>query len=183
MSVSNITVGSLSPTSLRLRWLPPNPDEWNGIISRYTIEYSLLRQVQDDDDDDENMPSIDLRMNFVAYSPSSRQGLLNNPDPRLVVTPLVWEELEINGLQQHFVYSLSVYYENSAGRSENSDAVELNMPPAGTYCMHDEFYRSHAGTLIPLAISRYHPNEVRLYVDLRVVLVIYISLLPSGACL
>lgn len=129
--VNNVTVSSLSPTSLRLRWLPPNPDEWNGIISRYTIEYSLLRQVQGDDDDDENDPSADLRMNFVTYAPSSRQRLLNNPDPRLTVTPLVWEELEIAGLQEYFVYSFTMYYENSAGRSDSSDDVELNMPSAG----------------------------------------------------
>lgn len=126
--VSNVTVASLSPTSLRLRWLPANLDEWNGIISRYTIEYSLLQQVQGEDDD-ENGP--DLRMNFVAYAPSSRRRLLNNPDPRLTVTPLVLEELEIDGLQENFVYSFTMYYENSAGRSDSSDVIEINMPIAG----------------------------------------------------
>lgn len=128
--VRNVTAASLSPTSVRLRWLPPHPDEWNGIISRYTIQYSLLRQVQGEDDDDD-APSVDLSMNFVTFAPSSRQRLLNNPDPRLTVIPLVWEELEISGLQEYFVYSFTMYYENSAGRSDNSDVIELNMPPAG----------------------------------------------------
>ena len=126
---------SLSPTSLRLRWLPPSQDEWNGVISRYTIEYSLLRQVQEDDgdgdeEDEEDLPN-DLFTTFVAYAPSIGQPLSNNPDPRLATPPLVWEEREITGLQEYVVYSVSIYYENSAGRSESSDSVELNMPPAG----------------------------------------------------
>jgi hypothetical protein len=129
--VRNVTVASLSPTSLRLRWLPPGPDEWNGIISRYTIQYTLLRQVQGDDDDDDDTPSLNLNMNFVTFAPPARQRLRNNPDPRLTVTPLVWEELEIDGLQEYFVYSFTIFYENSAGRSESSDVIEINMPPAG----------------------------------------------------
>ena len=129
-TVSNLTVDSLSPTSLRLSWLPPSPDEWNGIIARYTIEYTLLRQVQEgDDDDDDETP--DLLLNFVTYSPTGRQQLNNDPDPRLTVLPLEEEVLEIDGLQEYFVYSFSVYYENSAGRSGSSDTVELNMPAAG----------------------------------------------------
>ena len=135
--VSNITVESLSPTSLRLRWLPANPDAWNGIISRYTIEYSLLGQVReegDDGDDEEgSIPSELLRMNFVTFAPSNRQRLSNNPDPRVaaVAPPLLWEELEISGLEEYFVYSFTIFYENSAGRSDSSNSVQLNLPPAG----------------------------------------------------
>ncbi len=127
----NITADALTPTSMRLRWLPPNPDEWNGIISRYTIQYSLLREVQDEDDDDAP-PPLNIRMDFVTFAPLARQALRNNPDPRLISSPLVWEEHEIDGLQEYFVYSVSVYYENSAGRSDSSEVVELNMPPDGT---------------------------------------------------
>ena len=128
---------ALSPTSLSLRWLPASQDEWNGIISRYTIEYRLLRQVVEDEDGDEeeeedNGLSDEFLMTFVTYAPSSGRPLLNNPDPRRARTfPLLWEEREIVGLQEYFVYSVSVYYENSAGRSESSGAVELSMPPAG----------------------------------------------------
>lgn len=129
MGVVNVTAEALSPTSLRFRWLPPGKDEWNGDIIRYTIEYSLLRQVLEDEDEEETDNL--LMMTYVTYAPSSRQRLLNNPDPRLATEPLVWEELVIEGLQEYFVYSLSVYYENSAGRSDRSDPVELNMPPAG----------------------------------------------------
>ena len=129
--MNNVTVASLSPTSVRLRWLPPDQDEWNGAISRYTVQYSLLRQVQGEDDDD--APPAELNLNSVAYAPSGRQRLLNNPDPRLTVTPLVWEELEISGLQEYFVYSFTMYYENSAGRSDSSDVIDINMPSAGNY--------------------------------------------------
>ena len=129
--MSNFTVSSLSPSSVRLQWLPPNPDEWNGIISRYTIQYSRLRQVQGDDQDVDS--PVDLSMNFITFAPRDRQRLRNNPDPRLTTLPLVWEELEISGLEEYFVHSFTIYYENSAGRSESSDVVELDMPPAGNY--------------------------------------------------
>ena len=72
-------------------------------------------------------------MTFVTYSPSSQQRLSNSPDPTLATTPLAQEELEIYGLQEYFVYSISIYYENSVGRSVNSDSVELDMPLAGMY--------------------------------------------------
>ena len=127
--VANLTAETLSPTSMRLRWLPPSQDEWNGIITRYTIEYGLLRPVSDDDDDDE-MDTTPL-MTFISYAPSSHQSLNNNPDPTLAISPLVWEELQINGLQEYYVYTFSIYYENSAGRSVSSFDVELDMPPAG----------------------------------------------------
>jgi len=63
--VNNVTVEAVSPASLRVRWLPPSQDDWNGIISRYTIEYSLLRQVpdiSDDDDGDEGTSSGYLKI-------------------------------------------------------------------------------------------------------------------------
>ena len=103
---------------------------------RYTIQYSLIRPVQedDDDDDDEGGLSRDYSMTFVTYSPSSRQHLSNSPNPTLATSPLVQEQLEIGGLQEYFVYSISIYYENSAGRSAGSNPVQVNMPPAGT-CM------------------------------------------------
>ena len=106
-------------------------NEWNGIISRYTIEYSLIRPVQEDDDDDEVGIAPDYSMTFVTYAPSSRQRLRNNPNPILATTPLAQEELEIDGLQEYFVYSISIFFENSAGRSDSSDSVMLDLPPAG----------------------------------------------------
>ena len=130
--VANLTAEELSPTAVRLRWLPPSQDEWNGIITRYTIEYELLRPVGDDDDDEMDPTPI---MTFTSYVPSSHQSLNNNLDPTLAISPLVWEELQINGLQEYYVYTFSIYYENSAGRSVSSFDVELDMPPAGRAVM------------------------------------------------
>ena len=132
-TVHNVTTEALSPTSLRVRWYPPNQDEWNGIITRYTIEYSLIRPVEEDDDDDNEGGLLpDYFMTFITYAPSSRQRLRNSPDPTVANTPLAQEELEIDGLQEYFVYSVSIYYENPAGRSVSSDSVFINMPPAGS---------------------------------------------------
>lgn len=69
-------------------------------------------------------------MTFTTHAPSSL--LRNNPNPTLAITPLMWEELEIEGLKAYFVYSFSIYYENSAGQSTSSDSVELSLPYSGT---------------------------------------------------
>ena len=131
--VDNITAGAITPTSMRLRWLPPNQDEWNGVIHRYTIEYGILGPVQTDDDEDgpnSGLPRTPI-MTFITFSPSSRQSLNNNPNPTLATSPLVWEELEIYGLEEYFEYEFSIFYENSAGRSDSSYRIGLDMPPAG----------------------------------------------------
>ena len=112
--------------------MPPHPDYWNGIISRYTIEYTLLRPANsegDDDDDEENQSNF-MTMKYITYAPSSRQHLQNNPNPTLAVSPLAWEELEIAGLLEYFVYSFSIFYENEAGRSSSSFSMELETPSA-----------------------------------------------------
>ena len=133
--VQNVTAEPTSPTSLRVRWFPSDLDDWNGIITRYTIEYSLIRPVpadsDGDGDDDDEGPSPDRFMMFIAFAPTERQRLSNNPDPRLATTPLVWEEQELVGLQEYFIYSVSIYYENEAGRSASSEPVSVNMPPGG----------------------------------------------------
>ncbi len=130
--MENLTAEALSPTAMRIRWLPPNQDEWNGIITRYTIEYGLIGPVSEDEDEDDTMSGAPV-MTFVTYAPTTRRALTNNPDPRLANSPLSPEEVEIDGLQENYVYTFSIYYENSAGRGVNGDSVELNMPPAGKY--------------------------------------------------
>ena len=135
-SVQNVTVVPISSTAILVSWLPPNPNYWNGIISRYTIEYTLLRPANsdsgDDDDDDENQLNF-VPMMYIAYSPTRQQPLLNNPDPTVAETPLLKEHLEIDGLLEYFAYSFSIFYENDAGRSNSSLVVEVETPSAGKY--------------------------------------------------
>lgn len=121
--MSNVTAEILSPTSARLHWLPGSQDTWNGIITRYTIQYSLLRQVST------NEHATNMLVTQVAHAPSGQ--LSNNPDPTLATSPLVWEEIEIEGLKAYHVYSFSVYSENSAGQSTSSDIMELSLPYTG----------------------------------------------------
>ena len=123
-TVSNITTEILSPTSVRIQWLPSNQDTWNGIITRYTIQYSLLRQVAT------SQQTSFSELN-ITYLPSSQ--LRNNPDPTLAISPLLQEEVVIEGLQPYFEYSFFVFYENSDGQSGSSDIVEFSLPYSGTY--------------------------------------------------
>ncbi len=111
---------------MRIRWLPSSLDSWNGIITRYTIQYSLLRQV--------SSATTDILMTLTSDVYSS--NLVNNPDPILATSPLMWEELDIEGLKAYFIYSFSIYYENSAGQSASSNSVELGLPITGIldYC-------------------------------------------------
>lgn len=123
-AVRNVTAEVLSPTSVRLNWLPGGQDTWNGIITRYTIHYTLLRRVSTNSRQD-----ADMLVALVADTTSSQ--LRNNPNPTLTANPLLWEETEIEGLKAYYIYSFVVYYENSAGQSASSDIVELSLPYSG----------------------------------------------------
>jgi hypothetical protein len=121
--VRNVTVEVLSPTSVRVYWLPGNQDTWNGIIANYTIQYSLIRPVS------ANEQAADLPTTLATHIMSSQ--LRNDPNPTLAASPLVWEEMEVEGLEAYFIYCFSIYYHNSAGQSARSDRVELSLPFSG----------------------------------------------------
>ena len=108
---------------MRLQWLPESHDGWNGIITNYTIEYSILHQVS------ANEQSDGFVMTFAINI--AKDQLRNNPDPILATSPMKWEKVDINGLKPYFVYSFSVYYENSAGLSPKSSTIETSLPYAG----------------------------------------------------
>ena len=121
-SVRNVTTQISSPTSARLRWLPGDVETWNGVITRYTVQYSLLHQVS----------SADLVIDEQARtSHLAASQFRNDPNPILATSPLEWEEIEIDGLRPYFVYSVSVFYENSAGQSANSSHLEFSLPYSG----------------------------------------------------
>ena len=46
-AVEQVTVEVVSSTSVNVSWLPTSRDNWNGIITRYTVEYKLTRSVSD----------------------------------------------------------------------------------------------------------------------------------------
>lgn len=105
---------------MRLQWLPGSQDTWNGIITNYTIEYSILHPVSTEQLD--GMFSTSAK----TYEPEE-----NNPDPTLATSPLMWEQTEIEELQPYFVYSFSIHYENSAGKSDRSKIFEISLPYTG----------------------------------------------------
>ena len=115
----------ISPTSAVIRWLPPNINLWNGIILKYTVEYQRQRPVEFIDD-----PLIPYFNQTVSI-----HLLENNPDPRLAISPLVNESVDIEGLEENFLYQFVIYYENSAGKSIKSDAIQLGMPSSGIYTL------------------------------------------------
>ena len=71
-------------------------------------------------------------VNSEASIPSlPEHPLANNPDPRLVSLPLQEESLQLEGLEENYVYRFTVYFENSAGRSGASNPVLIEMPLSG----------------------------------------------------
>ena len=118
-----------SPTSVNISWYPPDVQEWNGIITMYTIVYELLRSV------DENPVTSELEpfMTFTASIPQPGSPLANLPDPRVVSLPLEKEMTSLDQLQAYHVYRFYVYVENSAGESQESETVTQIMPQSGEY--------------------------------------------------
>ena len=126
-SVEQVTVDVLSSTSVNVSWFPTSQDNWNGVITHYTVEYRLIRSVSDMSD----VPGSGITPTMYASIPSLGQPLANNPNPTLVTSPLKRESVLITGLHEFSVYQFSIYYENSVGRSDISSPLEQATAAAG----------------------------------------------------
>ena len=130
-----MTVTINSPTSVTLSWLPIAPDRWNGILSSYVIQYQRQSQAESLD-----TPAIVYITSTASIPSLPEHPLSNSPDPRLATLPLNEESLQLQGLEEYHVYDFTVYCENSAGRSDISDAVSVLMPASGRiYIYKTEF--------------------------------------------
>ena len=129
-----------SPTSVSISWYPPNVQEWNGIITKYTIVYKFLGSA------DKNPVTSELGpfMTFIASIPQPGSPLTNLPDPRVASIPLEKEVTFLDLLQAYHVYQFYVYVENSAGKSQESETITLIMPQSGEY----HYYNCEATTHI-----------------------------------
>ena len=131
-SVQNVTVMVQSPTSVAISWYPPNVQEWNGIVTGYTIQYELLGSVDEYPEDLELQPFL----TFTTSIPLPGVPLQNDPDPRTVGLPLQMETAVVNNLQEYFVYQFSIFFGNSIGASDGTVPIIQNMPQAGKEVLH-----------------------------------------------
>ena len=116
-----------SPTSARVSWLPINPNEWNGILTSYIVQYERQGPAGS-----LNTP-VESYVTSTASIPSlPEHPLANSPDPRLATLPLTQESLRLQGLEENYVYEFTVYCVNSAGSSEMSTPVTVTMPVSGS---------------------------------------------------
>ena len=130
-TVEQVTVDVVSSTSVNVSWLPSSQNNWNGVITRYTVEYELIRPVSD---------MIGFEGSGIALAmsvsiPTLGQPLTNTPDPRRVSLPLKRESVLIGGLHEFSVYSFSIYYENSLGSSDSSSPLEQETTSGTTHCL------------------------------------------------
>ena len=122
-AVEQVNISVVSSTSVNVSWFPTSQDNWNGIITHYTVEYKLIRSVRD---------NSGVAPTMYASIPAPGQPLANNPNPTHVTLPLKRESILITGLQEFSVYQFTIYYENSVGRSDISSPLEQATAAAGT---------------------------------------------------
>ena len=126
--IHNFTVEIVSATRVVLSWLPPDPQLWNGRITKYTVMYQLLGPV--------GMTSANSSQSIMMTAiPTQDNPLANNADPRLASIPLQREVAIVDDLQEHHVYKFSVFMENTAGRSGMSMTIIQALPAAGRVVM------------------------------------------------
>ena len=122
--MNNFTAVITSPNSVVISWYPPAANLWNGIIIRYTVAYTQRGSV------DEDSELTELRL-FAQSIPLLGFPLANSPDPRTANPSLVKESMQLMNLQEYLVYEFMVFFENSAGESESSEPINLEMPQIG----------------------------------------------------
>ena len=116
--VINITSLTITSTSVRLAWYPPHPDSWNGEVIKYTV-LSTLIETTESLENATNTPQLSFSI------PSFGQPLMNINDPVRVTLPLKQEMVLINELDEFSTYQFLVFFETSAGRSTNSEDLEV----------------------------------------------------------
>ena len=136
-SVEQVTVDVVSSTSVNVSWLPASQDNWNGVITHYTVEYKLIRSVSDMKDMSGSgvAPTVygsGVAPTMYASIPAFGQPLANNPNPTLVTLPMKRESVLISGLHEFSVYQFTIYYENAVGRSDSSSPLEQATSAAGS---------------------------------------------------
>ena len=144
-AVEQVIVDVVSSTSVNVSWFPTSLDNWNGIITHYTVEYTLIRSASDIND----VYGSGIVPTMYASIPSLGQPLANNPNPTLVTLPLKRESVLITGLQEFSVYQFTIYYENSVGRSDISSALEQATSAAGNLITCRPTSLSLATTVFP----------------------------------
>ena len=126
-SVERVTVNVVSSISVNVSWLLTSQDNWNGIITHYTVEYKLIRSVRDMI----GTYGSGVAPTMYASIPALGQPLANSPNPTLVTLPLKRESVLISGLHEFSVYQFTIYYENAVGRSDSSSPLEQATSAAG----------------------------------------------------
>ena len=116
-----------SARSVTVSWFPPNIQFWNGVITSYTVKYTLMGRV-DVYDVESNIEPISSQTISI---PQSGMPLSNNPDPRTVTLPLQTESVAIDMLEEFHVYRFIVFLENAVGQSDVSSSITIEMPPSG----------------------------------------------------
>ena len=122
--MKNISLTVVSATSVRMKWLPPPIDSWNGIIRNYTIFVNHLGSVH-------NMSQELYNLSFIQVHPRGDSHLSNNADPNLASLPLLFESVIIENLQESQVYQFSIAMANSAGWGKESFPIIQELPGSG----------------------------------------------------
>lgn len=111
-------------TSVTVSWIPPDVQLWNGVITSYTVIYELIGRVHESDVENDPLSSQTISITQAMFS--------NDPDPNDATLPLKIESVVIKMLEEYYVYRFSVYLENAVGRSNISNSIAVEMPPAGS---------------------------------------------------
>ncbi len=125
-SVENLTLTNALATSVTIGWYPTSAYHWNGILIQYVIEYQLIGSIDELESSEVVEPVLSQAI------PSIGQPLTNEQNPIRVNLPLLMETAQLDRLEEYHVYSVSIYFETSVGRSLSSSSIMVETLPSGT---------------------------------------------------
>ena len=123
-----MTAPTISPNNVTVMWMPPELENWNGILTNYTVDITAVEDCQ------EQM----VLENFTGTPRTEHlTSFETNPYPNVAYMEggLQIESLTIDTLEEYQSYTFTVRVWNNQGEGPEAITICTRTLEAGTYVL------------------------------------------------
>ena len=124
--VQDVTAPTISPNNVTVMWMPPELENWNGILTNYTVDITAVEDCQKKRVL-ENFIGTPRREHLTSFE--------NDPNPNMAYMEegLELESLTIDTLEEYQSYTFIVRVWNNQGEGPKAITICNRTLEAGTY--------------------------------------------------